>query len=67
MALSQDEIRLFEGTRFSLTAARQGRVEALFLSTDAPELRSGVDAGPADPLGIHSARRSNSTWWQQGP
>ena len=28
-----------------LTAARQGRVEALFLSTDAPELRSGVVPG----------------------
>ena len=34
-----------------LTAARQGRVEALFLSTDVPELRSGVDAGPLIQLG----------------
>jgi hypothetical protein len=34
-----------------LTAARQGRVEALFLSTDAPELRSGLDAGPLIRLG----------------
>jgi hypothetical protein len=34
-----------------LTAARQGRVEALFLSTNAPEWRSGVDAGPLIRLG----------------
>ena len=52
-----------------LTAARQGRVEALFLSTDVPESRSGVDAGPLIRLGdrSHSASRSNSTWRRQRP
>jgi hypothetical protein len=34
-----------------LTAAQQGRVEALFLSTDAPEWRSGADAESLIRLG----------------
>ena len=34
-----------------LNAAQQGRVEALFLSTDAPEWRSGADAEPLIRLG----------------
>jgi hypothetical protein len=33
-------------------AAQQGRVETLFLSTDAPEWRTSVDAGPLIRLGV---------------
>jgi hypothetical protein len=44
-----------------LTAAQQGRVETLFLSTDAPEWHSGVDAGPRIRLRNPRGRRSNST------